>query len=179
MRNKIFFSILALLVVLGTTLLSGRPARAQNNTPPASTIVILTATPQPDGSIVHEVSPGQALWSIAQAYGLSIEAISRLNNLPADPILYAGDKLIVAPSYTPTTSPTVTSTLPPATRTPLPTRTPRPPTLAPTLAPTHTATPRPLLPPLEGETRRNLGIGLIAVCALGIVMVVIHAVRAR
>jgi LysM repeat protein len=178
--GSLLFFISLLLALMAAILLGSAPARAQSGgATPAATIAILTATPQPDGSIIHEVAPGQALWSIAQAYGLSIDAISRLNNLATDAVLYAGDKLVVAPSFTPTSSPTITNTLPPPTRTPIPTHTPRPPTLTASLAPTHTATPKVLLPPLEGDTRRSVGIGLIAVCALGILMVIIHALRGR
>lgn len=167
---KINLSLSLLLALAAAMLLISGQALAQTGAAtPAPTIVILTSTPQPDGSVVHEVAPGQALWSIAQAYGLSIDAINQLNNLATDAVLYAGDKLIVAPSFTPTSSPTVTNTLPPPTRTPMPTRTLRPPTLTPT--------PKPLVPPLEGDMRRSLGIGLIAVCALGIMKVIIHAVR--
>ena len=163
---------------------TGRSTISPTSAAPAATEApdssIQTATPQADGSIVHEIQLGQALWSIAIAYGTTIEEINRANGLPLNAILYPGQTLIMAPSSTPTTPPTETATLPPPTRTPMPTRTLRPPTLTPTLAPSATLTPRPLLPQLpdlQGENRRNLGIGMILLCVVGIVVVVVNSIR--
>lgn len=153
------------------------PAPVSTQPPEAA---VQRATPQEDGSIIHEIQPGEALWSIAMAYGITIDEINRMNNLAANAVLYAGNRLIVAPSYTPTTPPTETATLPPPTRTPMPTRTLRPPTLTATPAPSLTPTPRPLLPQvpsLQGETRRYLGVGIIVLCAAGIFVVLIHGLR--
>ena len=53
------------------------------------------ATPQADGSIIHQVQSGQSLWSIAIKYGVKIDAIRRLNNISADGTIYIGQKLII------------------------------------------------------------------------------------
>ena len=142
---------------------------------------VITATPGADGSIVHEVQPGQALWSIAIAYGVKIADLIALNKLPAAPVLSIGQKIIVQPAFTPTVSPTVTLTPRPPTRTPTPTPTPKTPTVAPTATLTPTATPRPLFnftPPDIGQ-RNLLGIGIIAVSGLGLLMVVISSLRKK
>ena len=55
---------------------------------------VQTVTPRPDGSRVHEVQPGQSLWSIAVAYGVKIQDILRANNLADNQTtIYSGQKL--------------------------------------------------------------------------------------
>jgi hypothetical protein len=103
-----------------------------------------------------------------------------LNGLAATPVLYAGQKLIIQPAFTPTLSPTVTKTSRPPTRTPTPTRTPKPPTSTPTITPTVTPTVFSLakvLPPLPFVDRRTLGMGIIAICAVGLAAVLITSFR--
>jgi LysM repeat protein len=96
---------------------------------------LVTATPNPDGSVVHEVQPGQALWSIAIAYGVTLQEIYSLNGLSEGAVIRPGDQLVIVaalPSPTPTQTVTPTRTLPP-TPTRRPTQTPAPPTLTPTI----------------------------------------------
>ncbi|HEY3345455.1 MAG TPA: LysM peptidoglycan-binding domain-containing protein, partial [Anaerolineaceae bacterium] len=132
---------------------------------------LVTSTPDANGTVVHIVQYGQALISIASAYGITLKDLKALNNLQADSIT-AGQKLIIRVGATPTITTTVTRT---ATTTVKPTSTPRsrtptaPPT-TPTAAPTRTATPRPPLIDL-GSDRQTLGVGIIVVCALGLVVV--------
>lgn len=65
--------------------------------PPAA-----TATPRPDGSVVHTVRSGDTLWGIAIQYatGSSLDPqamlaqISRLNNSPS--LIYSGQELVIA-----------------------------------------------------------------------------------
>jgi len=97
---------------------------------------VATTTALADGSVFHEVRIGQALWSIALAYGTTIDELKRLNELTTNEI-YVGQKLLVqseesltgtpaAPTVTVTAgapSPTPTELTPP---TPPPTATPRP-----------------------------------------------------
>ena len=142
---------------------------------------VKTATPGADGSIVHEVMSGQALWSIAIAYGVKIADLIALNALPANPVLSIGQKLIIQPAFTPTVSPTITETPRPPTRTPSPTATPKTPTVTPTLTLTPTPTPRPLFnfTPPDWAQRNVLGIGIIAVSGIGLLMVVISSLRKK
>jgi LysM repeat protein len=151
-------------------------------TTPQIIIPVQTATPQSDGSIVHKVQPGQSLWSIAIAYGVKIADLIALNHLAPTPVLWAGQDLIVRPSFTPTLSPTVTPTVPPPTRTPTPTPTPRTPTPTRTITPTPTVTPRPWLPAQvlrDPEQRRYLGWGLLILSVVGLTVVVVAGFRGR
>jgi LysM repeat protein len=95
---------------------------------PIPIYLVLTATPKPDGSLIHVVQSGQTLIGISIAYGLTVAELKALNNLTGD-VIYVGDKLIIQPANTPgpTASPsaTITSTRA-ATSTTRPTRTPTP-----------------------------------------------------
>lgn len=143
---------------------------------------VQVSTPQPDGAILHEVTSGESAWSIALAYNITVAELVAMNGLAPTPVIFAGQKLVVRPSFTPTLSPTVTKTPRPPTRTPTLTRTPRPPSATPTLTLTPTATPFNILsalPPLEGAARQNLAVGLIAVCGLGLLAVLWTSLRKR
>jgi LysM repeat protein len=98
---------------------------------PIPIVPLVTSTSQPDGSLVHLVGYGQTMWSIAEAYAISMDQIRAWNNIEADSSsIYAGQMLLVWPLTLVTISPTPT-----VTETPLP-------TLTPTRA-ADTATPRP------------------------------------
>jgi len=140
------------------------------------------ASAEEDGSVIHVVQKGQALWSIAMAYGATVEDLILYNNLPADPVLQIGQKLIVRPAHTATPTPTASNT--PFPPTPTATRTLRPITPGPTLSPTPSITPtsRPLfegVDALSGINRRSMGIGLIVICALGLGGIVYYTLRRR
>jgi LysM repeat protein len=160
---------------------SSNVAQQQPTTAPVTAVT--TATPQPDGSIVHEVQPGQSLWSIAIAYGTTIDKLIALNSLGAQPLLVPGDKLLIVPAPTPTLTPTITETLKPTrapTRTPTTTPTPKTPPPTPTQTLTPTATPWLRIPSLDdGDSRRTMGTVLIAVCGLGLAALVIGGLRKK
>jgi LysM repeat protein len=63
------------------------------------------ASPDPDGKVVHEVKPYQALIMIASAYGVTLDRILALNGLQADWPLQVGQKLLIDPGKV-TPSPT-------------------------------------------------------------------------
>ncbi|MDD5466241.1 MAG: CAP domain-containing protein [Anaerolineales bacterium] len=136
---------------------------------------LVTATPLVDGSIVHVVGYGEALWSIAIAYGVRIDDIRNLNGLPPGSTnIYSGQRLIIRPAgqvtatFTPQ-APTSTSTqAPTATRPPSPTAT-RKPTLTPT------PTPAPPLTRLPG--RKAVAITLLMVGAAGFFIVLYFGFR--
>jgi LysM repeat protein len=142
---------------------------------------VITSTPNPDGSVIHEVKAGQSLWSIAIAYGVKIAELIKTNNLPEKPILYIGQKILVFPSSTPTLSPTVTNTSKPVTRTPTRTVVPKTPTPSPTPTSTPTPTKRPLINVKAPDWFNNhaLGIGLVAISAIGLVAMVVFGVRKK
>ena len=87
--------------------------------PPAPTKVavlpVVVATPRPDGSIVHVVEPGQALYTIAVVYEVPLEEIMVLNGLDMNSVIYPGDEIIISlgPTSTNTQLPSPTSTRPP------------------------------------------------------------------
>jgi LysM repeat protein len=148
----------------------------------SSVVEVKKAKIQEDGSIIHVVEKGQALWSIGMEYGVSVENLILFNNLPAEPVLQIGQKLIVQPPYTPTPTPTASDT--PFPPTPTATRTLRPITPGPTLSPTATITPtsQPLFEGvdwLKGVDRRDMGISLIAICVLGLGGMIFYAIRKR
>jgi len=94
---------------------------------------VVTATPHPDGSVIHVVEPGQVLINIAAAYNIKLSELLALNGLTDKSVIYPGEKLIIArasmtvspdrsptaTSGTPTRTPTVTSTDTPDVVTPL------------------------------------------------------------
>jgi len=127
---------------------------------------VVTATPQADGRVIHEVKAGEAVWSIATAYGVKVDDLIRLNALASTPVVYPGQKLVVkvgataAPTASPTptgptASPTVQRT---ATRPPAATATPRP-------------SPTPTPAPSGGINRRTIGMSLIILCTAGLAAV--------
>ena len=144
---------------------------------------VITSTPGDDGAVYHVVQPGQAPWSIANAYGLTIARLAEMNNLSTDnPVLFPDQKLVIMPSFTPSMTPTITNTPPAPTRTMAPTSTPRPPTVTPTPQPTATLTPRSLLPDLPDLDSMNLrlaGYILIGICVVGLAAVLITTFRSR
>lgn len=59
--------------------------------------MIVRSTPGPDGQIWHEVQAYQALITISQAYGLSVDRVLALNGLQPDWPLQIGQKLLIDP----------------------------------------------------------------------------------
>jgi uncharacterized protein YkwD len=112
-------------------------------TPPAplhpSTPTLVPNTPNPDGSIVHIVQPGDTLGSIYMAYNIPLADLLNLNSLTLKSTIYPNQKIIIRAAFTPTpTRPTSTPTIPP-TFTPWPTSTPT--FTATTIPPTPTPSP--------------------------------------
>jgi LysM repeat protein len=68
--------------------------------------MVLLATPDAVGKIVHEVQPYQALIKIAKAYLVKVDTILALNGLQADWPLQIGQKLLIDPgNVTPSPTP--------------------------------------------------------------------------
>jgi LysM repeat protein len=76
-------------------------------------------TPTPANYIVHVVSPGETLGSIAEEYDISVGLIRAANDLPNDDDTIRVNQSLVIPLGTPMPSPTPTSD-PNATPTPIP-----------------------------------------------------------
>lgn len=129
------------------------------------------ATQAADGSIIHEVVKGQALWSIAITYGVTVDELRVLNNLSANAAIYEGQKIIVRAAHTPTPSPLPTNTSMPATRTPIPAQAPQ--ELG---SPSAEVGEETAAAPLN---MRTLGIGLIVLCGVGLIYLVYSMLRKR
>lgn len=129
---------------------------------------VVTATPHADGSISHVVEYGQALSSIAVAYGVTVAELQALNHLSGINI-YVGDVLIIRAAPTPTVSPTRTPTVQRPTRTPTATKTPYTP--MPTRTPSPTPTPG-LFDKLPKVDRPTLGFGMVIISAVGLVTMI-------
>jgi len=185
MRRFIFFYLFLIAAVFGLLALPtqrawARPAGPNQATQtPQEVVPVTVSTPEENGSILHVVQPGQALWSIAIAYEVTTAQLATLNGLdPETPTIYAGQTLLIRAAFTPTVSPTITQTSPPPTFTPRPTR--RPSTPLPTV-PTATPTPQPLLPKISFQlgSRQALGLGLVIFSGLGLLGLVIIALLGR
>jgi LysM repeat protein len=70
--------------------------------------MVVTAAPDRDGKIVHEVQAYQALSTIADAYHIPMERILVLNGIQADWPLQIGEKLVISPGNI-TPSPTLSN----------------------------------------------------------------------
>jgi LysM repeat protein len=146
---------------------------------PEEEVTVVTVTPRENGSMIHMVATGETLWSIANAYGQTIEQLEVLNGLATpDPVIYVGQELLVRPAFTITPSPTITKTLRPATRTSRPTFTSRPTRATSTITPEPTPTQPPLVAVPEID-RRWFGIGLVIICGLGLLSVLASNIRSR
>jgi len=137
---------------------------------------VITATPQLDGSIIHEVLDGQSLWAIAIAYNTTIADIINWNNLLPTPVIFVGERLVVQIAPTATLSPTITNTSIPATRTITPSHTPVTPMPSATITPTPSPTPEPpfSIYSMEKNIRQTIGWGMAGLCLIGLVIVVIR-----
>jgi len=163
--------------VLGGTYTGGSTSTGNSGTSSSATegtsqvmIQVITSTPNPDGSVIHVVQQGQTLWSIAKAYDIpNYSTIQALNNMGDNTNIYQGEKLLM-PSVVPSVTPTETATIAP---TRAPTR-PLPTLSLSTATPVGNSTG-------DGVTvdHRMLGIIIIAICALGMGVVVFTSLRRR
>ena len=126
---------------------------------------VTVVTPNEDGSIIHEVEIGQALWNIAMAYEVTVDQLLALNNLSANAVIYVGQTLFVQPAYTPTPSPTATQTPRPPTRTPVPAQTAQ-------VVKTQVSNSGDSSS-IFGLDRQTMGLALILVSGIGLVLIVV------
>jgi uncharacterized protein YkwD len=145
---------------------------------------VQTVTPGADGSIIHEVQPGESLFAIADAYEMTLAELLTLNNLTNNSVIQPGDKLVirVAQPATATLEPTSTVTEPIPTPTRRPTRTPTTPPLA-SPSPEEISLPTPTPTPTPIAAADIFGNVLLAAIVLlvtaGVVMVILGGVMKR
>lgn len=84
-------------------------------------VPVVQATPHEDGSVIHIIRSGQALWTVSVVYDVPLETILELNGLSESAWIQPGDEIIVKLPHTPT--PTASNTPPPP-KVPQPTNTP-------------------------------------------------------
>ena len=127
---------------------------------------VTVATTNEDGSIIHKVEIGQALWSIAAAYEVTVDQLLALNNLSANAVIYEGDTLLVKLAYTPTPSPTITQTPRTPTRTPIPAQTAK---AVKTQVPSSEDSNSGFL----GFDSQTMGLALILISGIGLVLIIV------
>ena len=103
---------------------------APTSAPQAVMIPVVKAEPRENGSLVHIVRQGQALWTIAAVYEKTLDAVLALNNLTVNSFIFPGDEIVIEPpgtlaTLTPTRAAESTATETPAvTEEQIPTRQP-------------------------------------------------------
>lgn len=110
-----YFTIVAARPTGSSGSSSGRVSTAAGTRAPTpfTTVTVYPNTPNADGSVVHVVQPGETVWQIAMAYGVSEADIMQLNPQMGT-FIYPGDTLLIRAGHTPTpTAPTSTPTLRP------------------------------------------------------------------
>lgn len=149
----------------------GGPTR----TPVPISETITTATPNPDGSVIHIVTSGQALVAIADAYDIPLADLLAQNNLTEETVIYPEQELLIVPAAIPSPTPTEALKTPEETLEPTP---------SPSQTPTEKSqptriTPTPTLPPQKNSSFLTnifsgdtlwIGIGLVSVSVLGMVL---------
>lgn len=96
------------VLVVGQPTDAPPPPAADTSPGPLFITPITLAEPGEDGSIVHTVLEGQALWSLAAHYLVPLSDLLLFNSLPPDAIVQPGDKITIqlaegqAPPPTPT-----------------------------------------------------------------------------
>jgi LysM repeat protein len=193
MRKQLLFALFSLFCLAW---LSFRPTPLASAQEPTSTevattvaprgptplpvFVVATVTAYPDGSITHIVQSGQTLYTIAEAYSVTVQSILDLNNRRLDAQLFVGDKLLIRAAFTPTPTSDATNTPSPrpptATRRPTRTATPVPPTAtpSPTVTASPTATP---VPELGVDPVGNVLLSVVVILlVLGVIFVIAGAI---
>lgn len=172
-NGQVFYTLDVGYIAGGSTVYTPLPTTGvgtpQAPAPTVQNVVpVETSSVGDDGSIIHEVRAGQALWTIAEAYKIPVEQLAALNNLDVkNPMIYEKQKLLIRPPFTPTVTATITLTPRAPTRTPRPTFTPHPTRASATPTQSPTSTPPPLIPP-ETFSRRNFGFTLVLISGLGL-----------
>ena len=153
---------------VGADYASGLASTIPTNAVTAQVAPVQMATPGTDGSIIHIVKVGQAPWSIAAAYDITVDQLVAMNNLGTNPVIYVGQDLLIQLAYTPTPSPTATLTPRPPTRTPIPAQTAQPVETQKANDQSGTS--------IFNMDRRTMGLALILICGVGLALMVIGTV---
>ncbi len=82
-----------------------QPTLDNNPANTGNTYGFVVSTPGENGVIYHEVREGQAAWTIAVYYDISVDELLKLNNLNENSLIFPGDMLLIRPSATLTNMP--------------------------------------------------------------------------
>ena len=74
------------------------PAESEASVPALVFEPVELADPNEDGSLVHVVGEGQALWNIADAYDVPLSEILALNRLSEESIIRPGQEILIVPA---------------------------------------------------------------------------------
>jgi LysM repeat protein len=136
-------------------------------------VPVTLSTPNLEGEVIHEVQDGQSLWQIAIDYGVKIDEIRALNQLPTAYLINPGDTLLVKMVGTPTLLPATAT----ATASPAPTLTP-PVDLGLSAVPADSLTSTPRAPSTQASTAA-WAVGAIVLVALASAALVAWIGRSR
>ncbi|MBN1536793.1 MAG: LysM peptidoglycan-binding domain-containing protein [Anaerolineales bacterium] len=89
---------------------SSGSSSGSSNDSAAVIVPIVAATPQADGSIIHTVKEGQALWNIAAIYNITVDNLLALNGLTENSFIHPGDQVLVQAATTITATQTLSAT---------------------------------------------------------------------
>lgn len=177
--NGRYVFVLNVCMVLGKGSSGTVPGATANPlaTPDLSNYVygVTKATPQADGSIRHKVQYGQTLLGIADAYGITIDTLRTLNNIPANStIIWPEQELLIQPASAATATVSIQPTMAPTNQIDESTPLPQP-------SPAFTITP--ILPtpqpaPDESRMAQLVGFLLVGIAGIGVALV-LGAVLAR
>ncbi len=154
-------------------------------TPAPLSDTITTAAPNPDGSVIHVVKPGQALAAVADAYEIPLADLLAQNNLTEDSLIYPEQELLIVPAALPSPTPTDSGQTPEAAEdtlepTPRPSRTPTEKVQPTRIAPTPTQPPQKhsgfLTDFFSGDTLW-IGVGLVSVSVFGLGLLLYTSAR--
>lgn len=144
---------------------------------------VTRATPNPDGSVIHIVQPGQSLWAVVDAYEISMADLLALNSLTEDSPIFPGQELLIVPASIDPTEPADAIALPERTPSPRPSATatqrqatPMGTTPTPTVTPERTAG---FFANIFSGDTLWVGIGLVAVSVFGIALLLFTSSRLK
>jgi LysM repeat protein len=75
--------------------LNGNLAKDDTSTEVLIIVPIELAKPKDDGSIVHEIKQGQALWTVAAYYDIDLSFLYQINGMNEDSVVHPGDEVFV------------------------------------------------------------------------------------
>ncbi|HSH04379.1 MAG TPA: LysM peptidoglycan-binding domain-containing protein [Anaerolineae bacterium] len=90
--------VIMYVMVLGRPRAAGvAPVVAEETESPAPILVapVVLSTPKEDGSIVHVVGEGQALWTLAAHYDVDVNYLLQINNMKESDFVQPGDEITI------------------------------------------------------------------------------------